>query len=358
MMLTPATFSHIDKNIESLAPIVLFTYNRPIHTQQTIKALSANKLAQESLLYIYQDAAKNDASQSQKAQVARVKAFIKAFIAENTHKCYFKHIIFIERNTNLGLADSIVDGVSAVMNAHHKAIILEDDILVSPVFLDYMNDALNKYANEPKVWSIAAWGYPISAESLGDCYFWRLPHCWGWGSWARAWQHFKRDIDWVLKNFTKADIAYININGSADYFSHLIANKKGKIKTWAIFNYLISYKHSALTLCPSVSYVRQIGFDGSGVHCGASGEVFNAQCINTKFPISYPSEIVESPLALQRIIAFERAIKTPLHTRAYNKLRKISRGAAHKFWQLAGGGAVNNPYFVPFNVSHSRKGVA
>uniref|UniRef100_UPI00261C03E3 hypothetical protein n=1 Tax=Helicobacter japonicus TaxID=425400 RepID=UPI00261C03E3 len=298
--------------LKTYAPIILFTYNRPKHTIQTIQALSANPLALKSDLYIYQDAPKPNASKDILQSHTQTKNYIQDFITNNTQKPLFKSITFIEREYNLGLADSIIDGVSFVINKHEKAIILEDDIIVSPVFLDYMNAALQRYENEPKVWSIAAWSYPIDTSGLGDCYFWRLPHCWGWATWASRWQYYKRDITWALENFSQSDIDYINIDGVAHYYDHLLANAQGKIKTWAIFNYLIGYKHNALNLCPSTSYIKQIGFDGSGVHCGQEGEVFNTSHINTKFPITFPQEIIESPLALERFKAFELSLKKPL----------------------------------------------
>ncbi len=205
-----------------------------------------------------------------------------------------------------------------------------------------MNTALQRYENEEKVWSITAWSYPIDTSGLGDCYFWRLPHCWGWATWASRWQYYKRDITWALENFSQSDIDYINIDGVARYYDHLLANAQGKIKTWAIFNYLIGYKHNTLNLCPSTSYVKQIGFDGSGVHCGKEGEVFNVSHTNMKFPITFPQEIIESPLALERIKAFELSLKKPLPLRVYRKLCRIAHSLSQKVSYLSGGGAVDN----------------
>ncbi|RDU59115.1 sugar transferase [Helicobacter marmotae] len=320
------------------APIVLFVYNRPKHTQKVLEALSANALAKKSEIYIYQDAPKANAKPQDLQTINELKGILAELINTNPKTHHFANITLIERKTNLGLADSITQGVSEVMSTHKQAIILEDDIIVSPVFLDFLNDALQRYKDMKNVWSISAWSYPIDTKDLGDCYFWRLPHCWGWASWADRWAHYKRDIAWVEANFTKDDIDYINLGGSARYFEHFLDNAKGNIKTWAIFNYLLAYKHHALSLCPATSYVKQIGFDGSGVHCGAEGEVFNAKDINTKFPISYPSEVVESHLAYKRIQAFERALHKPFIFRTYNKLYKISQSIWHKAHYLTGGG--------------------
>lgn len=311
-----------ERNLEvlingDLAPIVLFTYNRPRHTKATLDALKANHLAPRAVLYIYQDGLKENATKS------------------NENSKYFKEITLIQRERNFGLADSIIDGVTNIINKYGTIIVLEDDIVVSPVFLDFMNAALNYYKDQPKVWSIAGWGYPITTQDLGDCYFWRIPHCWGWASWSDRWQHFKRDMSLDFKNsFNKSDIAYINLDGAADYFSHFTLNHKGKLKTWAIFNYLIAHKHNALTLCPSISYIHQIGFDGSGVHCGEEGNMLNPPSINTKFPIIFPKDIAESALALDRIRSFELVHKNTIPRRIRHKLVKVSTALQTKLSHL------------------------
>lgn len=307
-----------------LAPIVLFVHNRLAHTQKVIQSLAQNALSPRSDLIIYSDAPKNAESTP---QVLAVRAYI-ASLKESLNiqgGGQFKSITIIERPHNFGLADSIIDGVSATMRQYGKAIVLEDDILVSPVFLDYMNDALNRYEREKRVWSISAWSHPIDSTGLGDSYFWCIPHCWGWASWNDRWQYFKRDIAWVEQNFSKADIKAIDLNGALRYYEQFILNKKGKLKTWAIFNYLIAYKHNALTLTPSRSYIYQLGFDGSGVHCGEEGNVYNPPALNTKFPIAYPDEIALSQLAFDRICAFENSLKKPLLVRIKNKLIRIAK---------------------------------
>ncbi|MCX2716542.1 hypothetical protein OQH61_02205 [Helicobacter sp. MIT 21-1697] len=332
-----------------LAPIVLFAYNRPIHLQQTIKSLIANPLSKKSHLFIYADGIKENATIESKQAVSKVQDYIQSLKSLNTTQKFFNSITIKHAKHNLGLADSIINGTSEIMHQFGRAIILEDDIVTSPVFLDYMNASLEQYKNKHKVWSISGWSYPIEVSGLGDCYFWRIPHCWGWASWNDRWIHFKRDTSWALKNFDKKDIDYINLDGVARYFEHLIANHQGKIKTWAIFNYLISYKHSALTLCPNISYIKQIGFDGSGIHCGKEGNIYNPTHINIKFPITYPHKIIESHLALERIKAFEQSIRKPLHTRAYSKMLNLSSIFTQKAKKLMGGGAELKYFYTQYH---------
>ena len=307
----------------NLAPIVVFAYNRPWHLRKTLKALMANRFAKHSRLIVYADGAKPSATQTELEKIEGVRDYLTLLALANKTEGFFHSIDIVQRECNFGLADSIINGVSEVMQKYGMAIVLEDDIITSPVFLDYMNASLHKYQHEARVWSISAWSYPINPQNLGDCFFWRSPHCWGWASWADRWQYFKRDIPWALENFSQEDIDYININGSARYYDQVIANYEGRIKTWAIFNYLIAYKHGALSLCPNVSYIRQIGFDNSGEHCGEDGEILNTQVINTTFPVSFPSEVVESRLAFERIEAFELAQKLPIAQRIVRKIQRI-----------------------------------
>ena len=343
----------------TLAPIVLFTYNRPKHTKKTLEALIANELAKDSELFVYQDglqpACKNSVRDRQKKGAStnmtdmvqahnEVREYIESIMRENAAKGYFKRVEFIQREQNLGLADSIIDGVSTIINTYGKIIVLEDDIVTSPVFLQYCNAALNHYKNDKRVWSISAWNYPIDTQGLEDSFFWRIPHCWGWASWSDRWQHVHRDIAWFDRNFDEKDKFYIDIDGSAKFFEHFLLNKSGKLKTWAIFNYLVAYKHHALTLMPKVSYIVQSGFDGSGVHCGDEGNVFNPKQVNQNFPINFPECVEESTLALERIRAFEHKLNMPkpFATRAWNKLRRIAKAQITRW----GGGAEYNKHAI------------
>lgn len=311
----------------NLAPIILFTYNRLEHTKKVLESLMQNKLAKDSELYIFCDGMKDNATNQEISKSQKLQRFLKDFKAQSND---FKNISLTIQDKNIGLADSIINGISKVIKLHKKAIILEDDIIVSKVFLDYMNESLNKYEKQRKVWSINAWSYPIDSSDLDDCYFWRIPHCWGWGTWEDRWNLYARDIKWVVKNFNKSDIKAINLEGYANYFNDFLLNKNGKIKTWAIFNYLICYKSNALNLAPNISYIKQIGFDGSGVHCG-NEDIYNAKAINEKFPISFPLEIEENKIALSRIQEFHKNLKKPLISRIKNKILKLyNRGGGRE----------------------------
>ncbi|WP_082409637.1 glycosyltransferase [Methylomonas koyamae] len=155
----------------TLAPIVLFVYNRPWHTQKTVEALQNNELALESELIIYSDAPKYEDS---KQAVLGVRSYIKSIIG-------FKKVTIIEREKNWGLAKSIIDGVTTVVNQYGKVIVLEDDLVTSQFFLKFMNEALNFYEGEAKVFHVSGYLYPINNEKLDSTFFFKANDMLGLG---------------------------------------------------------------------------------------------------------------------------------------------------------------------------------
>ena len=241
----------------NLSPIVLFVYNRPRHTQKTIKALQNNELASESELFIYADNAKNNKIDE---KVLKVRSYIKKING-------FKKVTIIEREKNWGLSKSIIDGVTKVINKYGRVIVMEDDLVVSPYFLMYMNASLCKYVDEVKVIQIAGYMFPLNIDINEDALFLPLTSSWGWASWKRAWDLF--DINATSYEQLKNDSLLrerFNLNGAYDYFSMLEGQLAGKLDSWAIRFYLTAFISDALTLYPRESLVINNGFDGSGTH--------------------------------------------------------------------------------------------
>ncbi len=278
--------------MDTLAPIVLFTYNRPWHTKQTIEALQKNKLAPESEFFVYSDGSDNENSRQKVQQVRDYLQTIQGF----------KKITLIFHDCNHGLAHNIINGVTQIVQKYNKIIVLEDDIVTSPGFLTFMNSALQFYADEKRVWHISGWNYPIDTTGLNDTYVWRNMNCWGWATWADRWQHYEKEPKKLLESFHKGDIHYFNLDGSVDFWAQVINNYKGSMHTWAIFWTATIYKHNGLCLNPARSFVCNIGFDGTGTHTGIRTN-YNTTC-NTKENITFETEIAENKLALYRIKQF------------------------------------------------------
>jgi hypothetical protein len=288
-----------------IAPIALFVYNRPWHTQQTVKALQKNGLAQESDLFIFSDAAK---APDAEPQVADVRNYIRTVDG-------FKSVKIIEREKNWGLANSINDGVTEACKSYGRVIVLEDDIVTSPYFLTFMNAALDRYANEPKIWHISGWNYPIDPESLGGAFLWRAMNCWGWATWADRWQHFRKDPAYLVKTWDKDKIKRFNLDGAHDFWEQVKLNYSGKINTWAIFWYATIFDSGGLCLNRAQSLVRNIGHDGTGENCGASEWKFLNMNMIDKF--DFPETFVESAAAAGRVKRFYLAARLSLWHRAF-----------------------------------------
>lgn len=240
----------------ALAPIVLFVYNRPKHTRQVIDALLENPLAKESELFIYSDGHKDEATAQ---NVQEVRDYIRTIQG-------FKNITIIEREKNWGLADSIIDGVTTIINQYEKIIVLEDDLLVSPCFLEFMNTYLELYKDDQQVACISAFNFPIHypQEMHEDVFFIKGADCWTWATWKRAWEHFEKDGQKLLAQITSKNLQKdFDINGSYPYLKMLKDQIKGKNHSWAIRWYASAFLANMLCLYPKYSLVENIGYDGT-----------------------------------------------------------------------------------------------
>lgn len=297
--------------MNELAPIVLFVYNRPEHTKRTLKALQVNTLASDSELFICSDASKGDDSST---QVHEVRELIKNVSG-------FKSVTVIKQEKNQGLANSIINGVTDIVNKYGKIIVLEDDLVTSPYFLTFMNNALNFYEHEKKVWHISGWNYPINKDGLGDTFFWRVMNCWGWATWQDRWQYFEKNTDQLIDDFTPEKINDFNLDGAEKFWGQVLANKEGKINTWAIYWYACIFNNNGSCLNPTQTFVNNIGLDGSGIHCGENNSYVSTLNMNSR--LFFSTNAKESQVALERIKLFYKKMKTPLVIRAINKVTRI-----------------------------------
>ena len=294
-----------------LAPIILFVYNRPWHTQQTIESLQKNELANESELFIYSDASKAEQDQE---KVQEVRDYIQSVDG-------FKKITIIEREENWGLAKSIIDGVTETVNQYGKIIVLEDDIVTSAYFVRYMNDALDYYQDIEAVMHVSGWNYPINTDGLPETIFLRGTSCWGWATWSRSWQFFKKNPQKLSETFTKEDRYKLDYDGAAGMWSQVTGNLSGKLNTWAIFWYASVFKMGGLCLHPTNSLVENIGHDGSGEHCGASDMYCNT--LSDRPVTQFSDDITENTIAMDRIKRFLIGNMKSLFERVINKLFRI-----------------------------------
>jgi glycosyltransferase involved in cell wall biosynthesis len=300
--------------MQKLAPIALFVYNRPQHTERTLKFLQQNGLAAKSHLYIFSDGAKTVQDEKNVTAVRKIINKVDGF----------KSVKVIERKDNAGLANSVIAGVSQLIAEYDQVIVFEDDLVTSPHTLSYFNDALNQYREEEKVMHIGAYMYPLKSENLSQSFFYRAATSWGWATWGRAWKNFEPDIDILLKQFDKKKRAAFSIDNKMNFWKQMQEFKKGKNNSWAIRWYASIFLKGGLTLNPSQSLVNNIGHDGTGVHSGIN-DIYNV-IINPKPITEFPTVIAEDP-------ATYKAIKSFLIKRKGNMVTRVRRFVKEKLAQ-------------------------
>jgi len=305
-----------------LSPIVLFVYNRPSHTRYTVEALKQNQLACESDLFIFSDGPKSEADIF---SVKEVRDYIKKVDG-------FKKIFTIERERNYGLAANIIDGVTNIISRYGRAIVLEDDLITSPFFLRFMNDALEFYKDEKRVWHISGFMVPIKNTSPATTFFSKVMFCGGWATWKDRWVHFEKDPNKLIKIFTRRMRRDFNIDDSHNFFYQIKANYKGLLDTWAIFWYATIYLNNGLCLNPVRSFVKNIGMDGSGQH------KVNARAYEVELPPEYNIQFetrVEENLYFRRLIAdFYNSIKPSftevIYSAILSRFRRLKDKIKHR----------------------------
>lgn len=284
----------IDKN--NLAPIVLFVYNRLDHTKQTINMLKKNVLANDSQLYIYSDGPKN---YKDEVSIISLRDYLKTIEG-------FKHVTIIERNKNYGLAKNIIEGVSDIINEYGKVIVLEDDLITSKYFLDYMNKCLNLYQDNKTIYSITGFNFSTSfmtypSKYNEDVFLNIRPMSWSWGTWKDRWE----SVDWTVNDYKQfmndATQQKAFNKGGTDLVRMLKNQMNGKINSWYIRWTYNAYKQKKFTIYPKIAYVNNIGHDSTGTHCvDENNDIYSHTELNTKMitnlkkNIKFQQEIVNN----------------------------------------------------------------
>jgi hypothetical protein len=286
----------------SLAPIAFFAYKRPEHTKKSLESLAKNHGAELSELFIFCDGIKKPEDSEAIQQVRDV--------VRSQQWCGQVHII--EREQNMGLAKSVIHGVTDLCAKYGRVIVLEDDLILSHFFLEYMNKALKLYEKDSKVIHISGHMLPVKLASDNDAIFLPFTTSWGWATWERAWKHFDPEMSGykLLSNNRQLKCKF-NLNNSYPYFEMLESQINGNIDSWAIRWYLSTFIIEGLTLYPIRTLVENIGFDGSGTHCGESLPL-NIE-INQDKILSMPTEIKVDHKSMNLVLKYLRQTNKPLN---------------------------------------------
>ncbi|MGA0369465.1 MAG: glycosyltransferase [Kiritimatiellia bacterium] len=244
------------------APVILFVHRRPSHTRKTLRALAANAGAKDSELIIFSDGPRDPGEREKVSQVRKICAELTGFA----------RVERIDREENLGLAASILQGVGEDLQRKGKVIVLEDDLLTHPSFLTYMNGALDAYQDHPEILSVSSylpprWRMPRSKKHRQHVWLYPRNLSYGWGTWSEKWD----TVDWTQAakdNFPeRPDLQSGFAKGGADLPGMLTAQMEGRLDSWSVRFSYAHYRSDRFSLLPVESYVKPIGFDGSGVNC-------------------------------------------------------------------------------------------
>lgn len=238
-----------------LAPIGVFAFKRPSHLTKALESLASNPEFQESPLYIFCDGARRDA---ERAEVDLVRQVARA--------CPHPRKTVVEQPQNLGLARSIISGVSDLCARYGSAIVIEDDLTLSPLFLRYTNEALERYRDDERVMQVAGHIYPKRIDSQGDAVMLPMTTTYGWATWKRAWDHFDLAMSGRAKLASDAAMRRrFDLDGAYPYWEMLENQVKGQVDSWGIKWYLSVFMRDGLAVFPNQTLVAH-EFDGTGTH--------------------------------------------------------------------------------------------
>ncbi len=286
-----------------LAPIALFVYNRPEYLKKTLRSLSLNVLAKESTLIIYADGPKSTATPKELRKIQEVKNIINDIKGFNDVQVYFSE-------SNQGLANSIIAGVTKTIEDFGKVIVLEDDLEFGTHFLQFMNDALEVYSEEKEVICICGHNYPLPlSPKLPTTFFHQRTDSYGWATWKRAWNLFEPDASKLLQKIQSQNLEFdFDCQGSYPFTKMLANCAQGNISSWAIRWYASSFVNNGLTLYPYQSLVRHIGHVGTHFKVNNSDilgyEISNKKIFIEKIPVLRNQQI--SNIIIEHLSKFDR----------------------------------------------------
>ena len=306
---------------KELSPIAVFCYHRPWHIEQTLEALSNNELASESIMYIFCDGPKEDATPEQMKKIEEVRRAVRK-------KQWAGEVHIVEAEKNKGLRDSIIGGASLVIEKYGKVIVVEDDLVTSPYFLKYMNEALDYYDSYKSVFSISAQSY-MDPDLFPEDYNYDVYACQthmptGWATWKDRWDLVDWDIDKKLAGRLENEEYMRNafMRGGEDLYYRSLMERLGGKKVWSVCFSLAHFKYHAVSITPVISYIHNIGFDGSGENCGdqRTSPLNHNYYVNAKRDVRFLDVVYMDSRIINRYYSESMMHRRPFFKRIKNRL--------------------------------------
>jgi hypothetical protein len=312
---------------ESPAPVAVFAFKRPDYLKKTLASLGKCGGLLNREVVIFCDGARENVD-GEKEATRVVQELAKKWVSAR------KGGRVVVSESNIGLRRAITFGVNQLIEEYGRVIVLEDDIIVSPAFLQYMDVSLGRFAEVERIWQVSGYFVPTSnAPIRPGCL--SLPGCWGWATWERAWRHYIDDAELLLTRLPESDHHRFNVDGSYNYLDDLRRNAEGKMDTWHVRWYASMFLHNALAIFPGRSLTRNIGFDRRGTHCdsGSMAKTFVSQSLSRQVPdlgaIHEPyGECGVLREQMRRFFEWQNSVwsRTPIHIRLCARLKRIFAG--------------------------------
>jgi hypothetical protein len=289
------------------APVAVFVYKRPLHTARLLESLLRNDAASRSPIFVFCDGARvptDDQAVAATRRVVREKLGTRCEM--------------VERDTNWGLAASIIGGVTELAGRYGRVIVLEDDLVLHSGCIAFLNAALRRYENETGVWHVNAYRYPIPGGSAPS--FSRLTSSWGWATWQRAWAGFEPDAERLRREIRAAGlVSRMDFGGRFPYYAMLRDQARGRIDSWAIRWYASALIRQGLSLYPNASQVINAGMDGTGAHCESTSEYSVELGAASQ---EWPAQIVEDEATYLQMRAYFGSVRGTVVRRMARRLKR------------------------------------
>lgn len=311
-----------------LSKILLFAYNRSDKLSRTLDSLASNLGAKDSDLIIFCDGAKTE---KHIKNVENTRKIAKSAVG-------FKSCTVIERSENFGLSKSIISGVTNTLEICDRVIVLEDDLVTSPYFLQFMNDSLEAYKDNLNVVSISGYSLPFKNKISQD-YFQLGADCWGWATWRRGWANFDNDGKKLLNELVQRNLTFkFDYDGTYPFSKMLMEQSYGLIDSWAIRWRASTFLKNLLTLYPAESFVQNIGLDGEGTH-EIPSEPYKSKLSNIEYyfqkiePLENKNAYIKICDFYENIPSTSHSILSPLYKKIRRRLGPIGEGLKLKIWK-------------------------
>lgn len=300
--------------MSTFTPVVLFVYNRTDHLRRTLDALNKNRSISNATLYVFSDGPRSEADEK---GVNEVRDLVR-------QKNGFGKTNLVESKCNRGLATSVIDGVTQVLEEHGRVVVLEDDVVTSPGWYEFMNGGINYYKDIEKIWSIGGYCPPIKFPKSyqHNVFLSPMGTSYSWGTWIDRWKL----IDWDITDFDE----FLKDRERVERFCGckpsrirlLKRSMRNKNNSWAVRFGYASAKHDRLNILPTKSRINNIGYD-VGEHVLASTERA-AKAKYSVTPVDEPFEFREDlQLEAEIVSALRDFHHTPLSARAAHFARRM-----------------------------------